>query len=435
MKYFYIVSILIIVVLAAGAFLFLPPKEIVIGPVLKAKDELAASSSVILPLSPEAQKASSSSAVYSPRVQDIPNQPQLQNPPTIVKAIYSTSWSAGSASRLKYLIGVIEKANLNGIVIDIKDYSGYVAYHTGIPEVLASGAENEIRILYPNALVKQLRDNNIYIIGRVTVFQDPILAKAHPEWALKNAVSGKAWTDNKGLMWLDPAAKPVWDYVVELAKDALNRGFDEINFDYIRFPSDGNLEVIRYPFWDEKIPKHAAIKNFFEYLRKELPDAKISADLFGLAAVESHDLGIGQVIEDAYLYFDYVSPMVYPSHYHSGFLEYKNPAQYPYEVVKYSMEAALQRLMTYNQKLMTDATVTSSESSESSVISHKLSVKLRPWLQAFDLGAVYDHAMIQKQINAVEEVLRSSSSTEQGAGPETFAGWLLWDPANIYKNL
>jgi hypothetical protein len=438
MKRFYIVSSWIVVVLAAGAFLFSPPKEIIVlGPVLKTKVEPVASSA-ILPLEPEARLPAPAPAVPRSFSKDLPNQSPLPNPPTIVKALYSTAWAAGSASKLKYLIGVIKKANLNGIVIDIKDYSGYVAYHTGIPEVEASGAENEIRIFYPNALLKQLHDNNIYVIGRLTVFQDPILAKAHPEWAVHNSLTGKGWTDRNGLGWMDPGSRNVWDYNIEIAKDALTRGFDEINFDYIRFPSDGNLNSMTFGFWDENTPMRETLRKFFKYLRDKLGDAKISADLFGLATVESQDLGIGQVIEDAYSYFDYVSPMVYPSHYHAGFLGYKNPAKYPYEVVKYSMESALQRLRNYELGIRNNgATITTTTATttlpDSSFIIHN--ARLRPWLQAFDLGAVYDKAMIQKQIKAVEEVLRPAAAPEQNLAAGAFAGWLLWDPANIYQNL
>ena len=120
-----------------------------------------------------------------------------------------------------------------------------------VPEVKASGAEGEIKILKPNELIKRLHDKNIYVIGRVTVFQDPILAKAHPEWTLQNKTTGKLWLDNHKLAWLDPAGKPTWDYIVSIAKDALGRGFDEINFDYIRFASDGKLGEISFPFWQK----------------------------------------------------------------------------------------------------------------------------------------------------------------------------------------
>lgn len=376
------------------------------------------------PLEPE--PPTSSPAVIAPQgYPDIERQPQLQSPPVAAKGIYVTAWSAGSTKTMNRLIALIERTELNAVVIDIKDFSGHVSYRTGIPEVEEFGAEGELRILRPNALIKKLHDAGIYVIARQTVFQDPILAKAHPEWALKNASTSETWADNKGLAWMDPAAEPVWDYNVAIAKDALSRGFDEINFDYIRFASDGDLSVIEYPFWDEITPRHTVIRNFFKYLRENLPNAKISADLFGLSTISAWDLGIGQIIEDAYEYFDYISPMVYPSHYAKTFLGYDNPAEYPYEIVKYSLDGALRRLITYNEELITSMS-TAASSSESSVSGHRLSVKLRPWLQDFDLGAIYDADMVKSQIQALDDLFLG------GSNEVYFGGWLLWDPSNRY---
>ena len=304
--------------------------------------------------------------------------------------------SSGTPSRIDYIIVLIDKTELNAIVVDIKDYSGYVGYDTDIEGVAKYKAE-QIRIRKINTFIKRLHDKNIYVIGRVTVFQDPVLAKARPDLAVQNSVTGEVWTDKKGLSWLDPASKDVWDYNIKIAKDALNRGFDEINFDYIRFPSDGDLDATKYSHYDETKPKQETIKEFFTYLRSNLPGAKISADLFGLSTIRDDDMGIGQIIEYAYEFFDYVAPMVYPSHYGVGFLGYKNPADYPYEVVKYSVESAM-------VKLKASGAPTS---------------KLRPWLQDFDLGADYGEEEVKAQIKALED-----------AGLND--GWMLWDPSNVY---
>jgi hypothetical protein len=366
-------------------------------------------------------------------VTDIPYQPQLSDPPAIVKGIYLTNWTAGYEKRLASLEALVGRTELNAMVIDVKDYSGYVAYRTGIPDFLKSGAENDIRISKPNTLIKRLHDKGIYLIARISVFQDSVLAKAHPEWAVMNGSSGKVWTDRKGLAWLDAAAEPVWDYHIALASDALARGFDEVNFDYIRFPSDGDLAVATYPFWDEKTARHKTIAKFFAYVREKMPGAKLSADLFGLTTSASDDLGIGQRIEDGYQYFDFVSPMVYPSHFASGYGGYKNPASNPYEVIKLSMEAGLRKLTAHIEKsiLPEPASATSTATSTPPTapeITPALAAeygKLRPWLQVFDLGAVYDAAKIDAQIRAADEVL--------GSTPH-YAGWLLWDPSNNYSN-
>ena len=185
---------------------------------------------------------------------------------------------------------------------------------------------------------------------------------------------------------------------------------------------------MKFPFWDEKILKEKIINDFFKYLRESLPDVKISADLFGLTTVQSDDLGIGQLIENAYAYFDYVSPMVYPSHYAEGFLNYKNPAKYPYEVVKYSMESAIKRLKSYEYGVMSNEKTTSTiatsmpvETTPFNTQNSLLKTKLRPWLQDFNLGATYDARMVKAQIQAVYD---AASST-----PELSNGWILWNPS------
>lgn len=338
---------------------------------------------------------------------DVLPQLQLRNPPAIVKGIYVTGWIAGTRERMQQLVDLLDRTDLNTVVLDIKDYSGYLSYRTGDPVLRAAGAENEPRMSSPNALIKELHDRGVYVIGRITVFQDSVLAKAHPEWALMTE-DGGAWRDRRGLMWMDPAAREVWDYNLRIAKDAFARGFDEINFDYIRFPSDGDLRAIRYPRWDGASTRQEVIASFFRYLREETGDRPISADLFGLAAVATDDLGIGQVIEDAYPYFDHVMPMVYPSHYAPGFLGYANPADHPYEVISDSLARAAGKWRA-----------------QASSTSPQPVAKLRPWLQAFDLGARYDNSMIARQIRAADEALGQGN-------PDLYSGWVLWDPSNTY---
>lgn len=369
---------------------------------------------------------------------DIEPQKPLPNPPKEIKAIYSTSWSAGTPSKIDELIKLIKETELSAIVIDIKDFSGYIAYDINLLEAEKYKAK-EIKIKKINSLIKRLHDENIYVIARITVFQDPILAKARPDLAIHSKTqcqksdvncrlsSSTLWLDHKKLAWIDPAAKDAWDYNIAIAKDAASRGFDELNFDYIRFASDGNLNDIMFPFYDGKTPKNEVIKNFFNYLREKTKGAKISADLFGLSTINTNDLGIGQVIEDAYQYFDYVSPMIYPSHYAKNFLGYKNPANYPYEVVKYSMEKAIERFRIYDLRFTNSSSTFFSTSSGNKILKSEflnLKSKLRPWLQDFDLGANYDAAKVKKQIQAVYD---AASST-----PELISGFMLWDPKNEY---
>jgi hypothetical protein len=330
-------------------------------------------------------------------------QGQLANPPEIIKAVYLTSWSGGSATRINYVINLARDTDINAVVIDIKDFSGQLAYDTAIPEVEQYNGEN-IKIWNMSSTVRRLHEEGIYVIARVTVFQDPILAAARPDLAVQSSSTQSAWKDYKGLSWIDPAAQESWNYTVAIARDAASHGFDEINFDYVRFPSDGDLQDITFPFSDGKKLRQEILGEFFAYLKANLADVKISADLFGLTTSSRDDLGIGQVIEVAYEHFDYVYPMVYPSHYANGYNGYANPAEYPYEVVKSSMEIALERLKVLEQ-----------------ANPEKQFAKLRPWLQDFDLGADYDALMVQAQIQA----------TKDGLG-EDYAGYLLWAPTNWY---
>jgi hypothetical protein len=236
----------------------------------------------------------------------------------------------------------------------------------------------------------------VYVIARISSFQDSFLINSHPEWAVKTK-EGNVWQDYKGVKWLDAGAQPVWDYLVAIGEQSYAYGFDELNFDYIRYPSDGNLVDIAYS-WSNGRTRAEVMHDFYLYLREQLASTSvpISADMFGLTTSSNDDLGIGQVLVDALPYFDYVSPMVYPSHYSKGYLGFAKPAEHPYDVVKYSMGTAVGRA------------IAASSSPE----------KLRPWLQAFDLGAIYTPAMVRAQIQATNDVGLSS--------------WMLWDAGSVY---
>lgn len=347
--------------------------------------------------------------------------------PKIVKAVYLTSWSAGYSSRVDYVINLAKTAGVNAVVIDIKDYSGYVAYDSKLPEVISYNTKS-LKIPDVGSLIKKLHKEGIYTVARIVVFQDPALAAARNDWAIqgKNNVSFfslwaaalSLWFDNLKLSWVDPSSEDVWNYNIAIAKEASDLGFDEINFDYVRFPSDGDLKNMSFPFWDGKTSKHLIIKKFFEKIRESLPNKKISIDLFGLTTINYDDLGVGQIIEDAFENFDYICPMVYPSHYASGFLGYENPAQYPYEVVKYSMESANRRLVQYKEGIK------ESNNDGGEANNRGISAKLRPWLQDFNMGAVYDQDMVKAEINASFQALG-----------QDYSGFMLWNASNIYHDL
>ncbi|OHB19280.1 MAG: hypothetical protein A3D40_02090 [Parcubacteria group bacterium RIFCSPHIGHO2_02_FULL_40_12] len=357
---------------------------------------------------------------------DIEFQKQLDDPPKAVKAIYLTGWSGGNEAKIKQVINLARTGKINAVVIDIKDFSGKISYNTSVKETGEYGAE-EAKIPRINTLIKRLHDEKIYVIARQAVFQDQVLAISKPELAVKSvklsqvatvsqdnsegkpsaSYGASIWRDYKGLAWIDPAASESWNYNIKIAKDAWSHGFDEINFDYIRFPTDGDLNDRLFPFWDGKRLMGLVMRDFYKEIRRQMPDARLSIDLFGLAAVTFYDFGVGQMIEDAFEFFDFVSPMLYPSHFPLTFLsgsptEERKPAEYPYEVVRKSMDTALIRLRN--------------SGSNSS---------LRPWLQDFDLGADYDAEKVKAQIQAVID-----SFGEEGS--DDYRGFMLWNPVNVY---
>ena len=243
------------------------------------------------------------------------------------------------------------------------------------------------------ALMKTLKERNIYPIARIVVFKDPRLAEARPDLAVKNK-SGGVWRDRKGLAWVDPHSREVWKYAVDVAEEAMSFGFKEIQFDYVRFTSDGKISDCVYPYADGK-SKEDTIKEFLEYARERLKPygAVISADIFGLVCSVQDDLGIGQKLEKIGAAVDILSPMVYPSHYYKGTYGLANPNLAPYETVTQSMIDAKNRLAG-------------------------IDVKLRPWLQDFNLGSRYGREQIMAQIKALND---------QG-----IRDWLFWNPSCRY---
>lgn len=329
---------------------------------------------------------------------------RLSEPPAIIKAVYLTSTTGGNMKSIDRFIELSKNSDLNSVVIDIKDFSGYVAYDSGIEEVKKYKAER-LDIKDIDGLIKKLHDNNIYAIARITVFQDPVLARARPDWAVKNKYTGGIWYDRNGLAWINPAASASWDYIVNIARDAAERGFDELNFDYIRFPSDGDMTALVFSGWDGKEPKSEVVGRFYQYLRLKLPSVRLSADMFGFVTTHTDDLGIGQLMEEAFPAFDYISPMVYPSHYPPTYLGFQNPATNPYEVVYHSMKGGMERLKAYKEKNPENKT------------------EFRPWLQDFNMGADYTPAMVQAQIKATQDAL--------GDG---YSGFMLWNARNVYSD-
>ena len=262
--------------------------------------------------------------------------------PEPLKAIYMTACVAAESGWRDNFQKLIEETELNAVVIDIKDYTGVVSIPNEFPK---TGTHRGCIVEDMQEFIRTLHQSGIYVIGRVSVFQDPSYTKLFPELAVKKKSDGEVWKDYKGLSFIDVGATPYWDYIVAPSKEAYGIGFDEINYDYVQYPSDGNMQDTKYTWMVGTTTKLEMLKNFFEYLHNNLKDtgAKLSVDLFGMTTTVEHDMNIGQVLELALPYFDYVSPMVYPSHYPFTWNGFANPAEHPYEVVKIAMSSAVKR--------------------------------------------------------------------------------------------
>lgn len=333
--------------------------------------------------------------------------------PEAVKGIYITSATVEYKKRMVELTDFVERTELNAMVIDVKNARGEIAFSPESEELKPYADE------YPELgdlkeLTGPLHEKGIYLIARVFVFQDPAYAEARPELAVQNSWGG-TWRDWRGIPWLDPAAVEVWKYNVAVAREAYAGGFDEIQFDYIRFPSDGDMRSIAYPVYDGEKSKSEVMRGFFVYLDRELRvkgGIPISVDLFGLTMwMHDNDMNIGQLLRDAAPHFDFVSPMVYPSHYPPAWQGMENPAAYPYRVVYDNIVKGRELLDRMREEERAKA------AENPGFVPGKI-CEIRPWLQDFDLGAVYTAEMVRDQIRA----------TREGGG----TGWLFWNARNVY---
>lgn len=340
-------------------------------------------------------------------------------PPEPVKALYVSSWVAATPKILERVLKLVDDTETNAVVLDIKDATGRVSFLVDDPTIKDTGSpENRIKNI--KELLERLHAKDIYIIGRISTFQDPYLAKAKPEWALKKLSDGGVWKDRKGLAFLDPANEDVVNYMIALGKASFDLGFDEINYDYIRYPSDGNVKDINYQLAEGET-RADNIAQFAEKLNRELkqyPGLMLSADLFGLTTTEKTDMGIGQVFERMLPHFDYIAPMIYPSHYNNGEYGIKNPSEQPYETVMKALAGAKHKIDVLASTTTQSASGTpiTTVDTEQAAAMYK---KIRPWLQDFSIrGTTYDAAKVRAQIKATYD--------------SGLTSWMMWDPANKY---
>ena len=313
------------------------------------------------------------------------------------KALYLSFFGIGSAKLREAALGLIDTTELNAVVIDLKGDRGMISYKTSIPLAQQVHAQAITTIRDPKALLDRLHRDHIYAIARIVVFKDDPLATGRPDLAVKQS-NGAIFRDREHLAWTDATREEVWNYNIEVATEAARMGFDEIQFDYVRFPDARGLLFSKPNNMENRLE---AISGFLSEARKRLApyNVFVAADIFGYVMWNRDDTHIGQRLEEISSEVDYISPMLYPSCFQFGIPGYHMPVAHPYEIVSLSLKNALER--------------------------PGLSpIRFRPWLQAFRDYA-FDHRAfggpeIRAQINAAEKF-----------GSD---GWMLWNPRNEYSS-
>ncbi len=284
------------------------------------------------------------------------------------------------------IVHYMEAARLNLAVLHVKDPTGRLAWRSDNPTAKNMGAP------FPKAplesAVRTLKQKGIWTAAKLDVFQDSLLVTSHPEMGVKNSKTGDLWADRKGLHWANPYDRRVWDYAISLCLELVKIGIDEIQFDYIRFPSDGDLSTIEYPVVLPNVSREECIGKFLAYAYSQLKPSGvlISIDVFGMTAWKSGDFGVGQVLEQIAPHVDVICPMLYPSHFPSNFLGCENPAQYPYKILKLSLEE----------------------------MSKRTDKEIRPWIQGFWYTP--------------EEIIAQLRGTTEN----NIHSWAVWHPSGRY---
>lgn len=287
---------------------------------------------------------------------------------------------------------LIDRTEVNAVVLDVKDDSGFTVL------------EERYRIRIAE-LIRRYKAQDAYIICRIVAFKDIKFARNNPDFAVKHK-NGSLWKDNLGNHWIDPASEKLLEHVVRVSRQAVELGCDELNFDYVRFPSDGNLEDINYPL-SGKEQKRDVLDRFFSRLtatlKREHPGVPLSVDIFGYVFLTGRVPEVGQYLEVIVKYFDIISPMAYPSHFKCNSFGVRDPNTAPYRVYAETLKSG----MTYLER-------------------SGLKPEIRPWLQAFSIantsgcgGRVeYGRANFREQIRALKDL--------------GINGWMAWNPGAEY---
>jgi hypothetical protein len=327
-------------------------------------------------------------------------RPPLVPAPKVVRGLYVNRWAALS-DRGWELIRVASRTEVNALVIDVKDDRGFALYRSRVPLAQEIGADTNRPMRHERlrAMLDSMRAHHIYPIARIVVAKDPLLASTKLEWAIRRkADPATPWRDRKGNPWLDPHQDGPWRYAADLACEAVDLGFSEIQFDYVRFPDDKRLvSEATFPLAHGRV-RAQVIREQLLTTRARLKPLRVpvTADVFGLTATDTTDMGIGQKWEQFVNTVDVVLPMMYPSHYNPGSYGIGNPNAHPYETIAHGLKDAHRR----------SAGIPGAAA-------------LRPWYQDFTLGPPhYTATEVRAQIEA-----------GYANGVES---WVLWNPRSMY---
>ncbi len=320
----------------------------------------------------------------------------LEIEPIKVKGLYLSFWGASPKSKtFKNAMNLLETTEANALVIDVKSEQGMMSYKTNVKAASAMDAHYNRTIKDINSYMKNLKAKKVYTIARIVCFKDELSAKNHPERAVKRS-DGTVWRNAAKMAWVDPFNPKAQDYIISIAVDAAQKGFDEINFDYVRFPAKASLQFSQDNTQENRLK---AIEHFIKKasLRLRPYGAFLSVDTYGYVAWNTkNDTNIGHKTEVLARHADYLAPMLYPSGFNKGILGIDDPAQEPYRIVKATLLKMTQTVEP---------------------------VRLRPWLQYFK-----DYAFSRKHYNdfEIKEQIRASDDVN-------CSGWLLWNPSSRYN--
>jgi hypothetical protein len=328
----------------------------------------------------------------------IPDAPLVATPSPL-RGLYVNRWAA-VGQRMWQLIDVAKRTEINALVIDVKDDRGFVLYRSRVPLAREIGADTTavMRADRVRALLDTMRAHGIYPIARIVVVKDPILARKKPEWSIKRRRDGHPWLDKSGNPWLDPHHRGPWQYAVDLACEAIDLGFSEVQYDYVRFPDERRIvtEAV-FPLAQGR-DRASVIRDQLRFLRGSLRafGVPVTADVFGLTTSDSTDMGIGQLWERFVDAVDVVLPMTYPSHYSRGNYGLRRPNAAPYQVIDRALRDAKRR----SERIANAA-------------------KIIPWYQDFTLGQPrYGAAEVRAQIQAGYD--------------NDIHDWMLWNSKSRY---